>query len=662
MGTTAAEQYMLELVNRMRLDPRGEVDRLSNDLGFSISGTLSAGGGGSSALPSYSLDPLAGNFQLGRAADKHVDWMLELDRFSHTGIDGSNAGNRMENEGYDSNKWAENIAFFSLSNYASSNTRNNVEVLHLNLFESDGHRANLLDPSMREVGIGFESGDFHGMDANFAVQNFGLAGGDRFLTGVAYNDKDGDDFYSIGEGKGGVSFSFGSDTKESERAGGYSLSMGRDGHNPNVTIVSGHTKMHVRIDDKAGNVKLDLINGHTLASSSSLTLGVGAENATLLGINKLSLTGNDAQNILTGNDVANLLKGNGGEDKLIGGGGYDKLFGGAGNDKLLGNEGQDYLHGGRGSDSISGGFGNDRLDGGGGYDKLSGGEGNDKLFGNKGHDNLNGGNGSDNIFGGEGNDNLLGGEGNDRLFGNKGLDSLIGGGGSDKLFGSDGDDMLNGGGGSDRLFGGEGNDELFGNEGLDYLHGGRGSDNLLGGEGNDKLFGMKGLDSMSGGGGSDRLYGGEGNDALFGDEDLDYLNGGAGSDELSGGEGNDMLFGMKGLDSLDGGSGDDRLFGGYGEDTLDGGTGNDTLSGGSHADTFVFRLDGGDDNITDFETNVDILALEQTLWTGELTGQEVIDTYATVTADGVLFTFETGTLLLSDVSDLGSLSDHISFI
>ena len=47
---------------------------------------------------------------------------------------------------------------------------------------------------MREIGIGTNADDFDGIDATFATQNFGRPRSDRFLTGAAYSEHDGDDF------------------------------------------------------------------------------------------------------------------------------------------------------------------------------------------------------------------------------------------------------------------------------------------------------------------------------------------------------------------------------------------------------------------------------------------------------------------------------------
>lgn len=101
-----------------------------------------------------------------------------------------------------------------------------------------------------------------------------------------------------------------------------------------------------------------------------------------------------------------------------------------------------------------------------------------------------------------------------------------------------------------------------------------------------------------------------GNDAVTGGSGDDTVRGGAGNDTLWGEAGNDRLFGDAGNDLLRGGDGTDRLNGGTGRDTLDGGAGNDILTGGAGADAFVLGGGGGRDRVTDFETGVDAVQVD----------------------------------------------------
>lgn len=63
------------------------------------------------------------------------------------------------------------------------------------------------------------------------------------------------------------------------------------------------------------------------------------------------------------------------------------------------------------------------------------------------------------------------------------------------------------------------------------------------------------------------------------------------------------LYGTSDNDHMVGGAGCDRLYGRAGDDFLDGGAGNDTLSGGSGTDWYGQTPGGGQDVITDFQSN-----------------------------------------------------------
>ncbi|WP_309092400.1 calcium-binding protein [Phenylobacterium sp.] len=114
----------------------------------------------------------------------------------------------------------------------------------------------------------------------------------------------------------------------------------------------------------------------------------------------------------------------------------------------------------------------------------------------------------------------------------------------------------------------------------------------------------------------DHVVGFAGNDTLCGDNQNDTLEGRGGNDLLHGDNGEDKLYGEAGHDRLEGGNGKDTLWGGTGNDTLygenspdrlDGGQGNDVLWGGNSPDEFVFRFDGGNDIVMDFDVKTDTM-------------------------------------------------------
>ena len=70
-----------------------------------------------------------------------------------------------------------------------------------------GWVANRLGIEVEEFGIGIGFGEYQGANGADATQNFARSGSATFLTGVAFDDKDGDRFYDPGEGLGKVSVS-----------------------------------------------------------------------------------------------------------------------------------------------------------------------------------------------------------------------------------------------------------------------------------------------------------------------------------------------------------------------------------------------------------------------------------------------------------------------
>jgi len=324
---TANEQFLLELINAERAK--------------------------------VGAQPLAFDGHLNDAAERHSQWMIGADVFSHTGVNGTTPTDRMKAAGFVfSGSWAsaENIAWASLR--GPSGYEDEVQLLHTNLMNSPGHRANLLNPEYREVGVGFEVGEFQGWQAAFVTEDFAKSSGSgSFLTGVAYNDRDGDKHYDPGEGLAGLSVRAVSSTGQSfaaatMSAGGYDLALpsGTYAVTFSGTGIATTTK---QVTIGASNVKLDL-SGVASASAAAASSPAGAGTS--------------------GNDV---IKGTSGADTLRGFGGQDKISGASGNDRL---------EGGAGNDALSGGAGNDRLYGQDGRDVLSGGAGSDSLFGGSGAD------------------------------------------------------------------------------------------------------------------------------------------------------------------------------------------------------------------------------------------------------------------------------------
>src|SRR5690606_6121895 len=201
-----------------------------------------------------------------------------------------------------------------------------------------GHKANILNGSFREIGIGFNTGSYQGWTGAFVTENFARSGSKVFLTGVTMDDKDGDRFYDVGEALGSVKVTAVSTTTgarytaTSESAGGYSLALTAGTYK--VTY-SGGGIVPVTKQVKIGtsNVKLDLIDPAMIKT----------------------ISGTAGANTLYGSSGMELIKAGAGADKLYGRAGSDTLRGDAGNDTLYGEGGKDTLDGGAGNDILSGG-------------------------------------------------------------------------------------------------------------------------------------------------------------------------------------------------------------------------------------------------------------------------------------------------------------------
>lgn len=419
---SAQEQLMLELINHARLDPAAEARRL----GVSLNDGLQPG-----TINSTSKAPLAANFYLEDAASGHSRWMLDNGIFSHTGAGGSSAAERMYDAGYrftGSWAWGENISARSLST-ASDASATAIYNQHKSLFLSAGHRANILSEKYAEVGIGQVRGYYGGSTNMYSMvtQNFAKSGNTIFVTGVIYNDLDGDNFYSVGEGVANLDLRGGALWTESLSAGGYQIPIGTGIQ----TIMLGTAVLRATIVGE--NAKIDLVDAVRVDASVSIELVSGIRQAKLLGLDNLSLTGSTGNDTLTGNKGNNTIKGGSGADTVRGADGNDKLHGDTGNDKLYGGNGDDDLYGGAGNDTLYGDAGRDYLSGSTGSDKLYGGSGADTLLGGDGNDLLDGGSSVDHLTGGLGADTLTGGTGADHFIFNSIKDSTVASTGRDTI-------------------------------------------------------------------------------------------------------------------------------------------------------------------------------------------------------------------------------------
>jgi uncharacterized protein YkwD len=362
---------------------------------------------------SRGLDPLQLEQRLNDSAEDYSETMLDQDFFSHTGLDGSDPGDRMERAGFvfsGSWTWGENLAWQSARGAAGYS--DDVVDLHNALMNSPGHRANILRDGFELIGIGIEIGEYNGWTAVMVTQNFARTAAPVLL-----------------------------DTLNAE------LPV----QNPNDSLAlsaPGTLRGYEGDDTLIGSWGDDLLDGGT--GDDRMMTGEG-NNTVFSGDGDDSVTGGTGADKIWGSLGNDTIRSMDGQDTVGGSDGTDLIAAGAGNDRAWG---------GRGDDTVSGNDGNDNLAGGHGDDKLWAGAGDDFAFGSHGNDTVGGGAGDDVIWLGTGNDIAFGGSGNDAVYGVDGDDTLDGGAGND---------TLNGGVDSDTYVFGPGNDVVLGFDEYDTL-------------------------------------------------------------------------------------------------------------------------------------------------------------------------------------------------
>jgi len=499
-GPDAYEQLMVELLNRARTDPIEEVD---------LAGDAIAPG-----LSSEAVQPLAVVGPLEFAAQGHSNDMLDDGFFSHTNPNtGTSPFDRMRDEGYFYKSAGENISWISLDAYTASM----VVRHHENLWESDGHQANILRGSFSEIGIGYSSGP----GGNYLTQKFGDRG-QSSLTGVVIDDLDEDAFYDVGEGLGGVQITAWNKNHtvatSTWDAGGYTLHL-----EPGTYTVR--------------------FEGGALDGTYETKVKIGSENVKLDVLNKVDTVPNP-QKVPAPKPPSEDKPSKGGSsndglvpDKSDKSDKTDPESGSMQNDGATppqkdpaqkptapivptpGKEGSDATAKAQPSPSEPAAPSDAPLTAPpivtpkpGTPPEAQAGDADTPTKTPQTADNGAppqaetrevGTNGADRFEGSANGDTFRALGGHDRLWGNGGDDNFWGNGGKDQLRMGTGDDTAYGNGKADGLAGQGGHDNLFGGNGRDTLKGGGGNDTLKGGNGSDKLVGGRGDDTLSGNGGAD---------------------------------------------------------------------------------------------------------------------------------------------------------------
>jgi hypothetical protein len=223
---TDEEQLYVELINRARADANAEATRLAQTTDPDVLAAYSAQ---SVDLPLFiqqmatqvpSVPPLAINATLTDMARLHSQDQRDEGFQGHTSSanppppfsPGDGIAERATAIGYGYQRIAENVFAFAKSVfYGHAGFVVDWGAGVGGMQTPPGHRDTIHDPNFREIGVGVleGSGPAPAVGPQIVTQNFGtlLSGATPAVTGVAYFDLDGDQFYDLGEGLGDVEVS-----------------------------------------------------------------------------------------------------------------------------------------------------------------------------------------------------------------------------------------------------------------------------------------------------------------------------------------------------------------------------------------------------------------------------------------------------------------------
>src|ERR1017187_7108394 len=269
---TDEEQLYLEYINRARANPPHEgwilatttdPDVLAAYAYFSVDTNLMQ----SQFNAITSSPPVAMNAQLMAAARMHSQDMFVNQYQSHTGTDGSSPGDRITAQGYNWYTSGENIYSYSESVFYG----------HAG-FEVDwgsgtggmqvppGHRNIIHNSTFREVGVGVVDGVNGSVGPQLVTQDFAISpSAVPLITGVVYYDINGNGFYDVGEGIGGVTVQVPGSTyfAITANSGGYAVPVTTNGNYAMTFSASGLTTQRVATVTGLASVKVDYVPAYS---------------------------------------------------------------------------------------------------------------------------------------------------------------------------------------------------------------------------------------------------------------------------------------------------------------------------------------------------------------------------------------------------------------
>ena len=258
LSVLAAEQEFVYLLNRARHDPVAyEIEQgLSVDLSY--------------------VDPrppLAVNDSLFASARFHAEEMAEHDYFAHQSAVTGDWPNKMARDhGYALPSWypvdGNNIESLAAGTWFTTA----IVVLNALIVDEGvdppGHRNHLLGigdfwAASREIGVGYAYNSAAYYDHYWAVHATRTDPAGTFLTGVVYDDANGNKRYDAGEGLGGVAVAAGAYATTTNAAGGWALEVGEGTYTVSASGGALGGPASVDVSVVGDNVEVDFIAGRS---------------------------------------------------------------------------------------------------------------------------------------------------------------------------------------------------------------------------------------------------------------------------------------------------------------------------------------------------------------------------------------------------------------
>ncbi len=284
---TELEQYYLELINRARANPDGEVSRQSaHAWGNTISPASPALNEGlaPNTISNAAKPPLAFNRDIIDATRNYADLLLRREAFDN--VQNGIPAERMHAEGYifrAPTGNGENLAITSGPNGSNRLNPSQVAEHHRKLFIDRNvsnrlNRQRLMEANFREVGISIredsdEQSVFGGRNNSdiITVQDFAYSLGRIFVTGVIFRDKNGNGLFTANNNEAigtmllKVRDSGGNLVKTATtfRTGGYAINMaGQSTGNYTLVVetLDGDRDSTTFFWNNSINVKVDMID------------------------------------------------------------------------------------------------------------------------------------------------------------------------------------------------------------------------------------------------------------------------------------------------------------------------------------------------------------------------------------------------------------------